>query len=146
MLARPDDAALREKVRSLLETLKADPENHIASILSPADVAIAGGNPQAAFYLALEGSTMAVPFLDASLPLRFPSTYKGMHGFLPGDPRMRSTFLIAGPGIATDHNLGMVDVRAIAPTLAKILGARLPSAELPPIDLRERPATQSRSR
>jgi len=46
---------------------------------------------------------------------------------------MRSTFLIAGPGIAKGRDLGEIDMRAIAPTLAKVMGATLPEAEKPPL-------------
>ena len=40
-----------------------------------------------------------------------------------------------GKGVAAGKDLGRVDMRAVAPTLAKLLGASLPAAELPPIDL-----------
>jgi hypothetical protein len=55
----------------------------------------------------------------------------GMHGYLPDHPAMRPTFITAGPGIPRGRDLGIVDQRAIAPTLAHILGVRLPEAELP---------------
>ena len=44
---------------------------------------------------------------------------------------MRATFLIMGPGIPKGRALGEIDQRAIAPTLAAIMGASLASAELP---------------
>ena len=46
---------------------------------------------------------------------------------------MRATFLIAGPGIAKARDLGEVDMRAIAPTLARAMGATLAGAEKPPL-------------
>ena len=46
---------------------------------------------------------------------------------------MRSTFLVMGKRIAGGRALGEIDMRAIAPTLAAILGVPLPDAELPPI-------------
>ena len=48
---------------------------------------------------------------------------------------MNSSFFIIGPGIAAAHSLGEIDMRAIAPTLARILGVRLPAAEVKPLSL-----------
>jgi hypothetical protein len=45
---------------------------------------------------------------------------------------MRSTLIVAGPGIAPGRDLGLVDMRAIAPAIARRLGARLPDAEMSP--------------
>jgi len=42
---------------------------------------------------------------------------------------MNSSFFIAGPGIAAGRDLGQIDMRDIAPTLAALLGVTLPSAE-----------------
>jgi predicted AlkP superfamily pyrophosphatase or phosphodiesterase len=56
-------------------------------------------------------------------PLITPSTGKGTHGYFPGWDAMRSTFLIAGPGVPKGKNLGEIDMRDIAPTVAKILAA-----------------------
>jgi len=52
-----------------------------------------------------------------------------MHGFDPATAEMRSTFLIEGPGISADKNLGSIDMRDIAPTLAKLMGASLPQTQ-----------------
>jgi predicted AlkP superfamily pyrophosphatase or phosphodiesterase len=52
-----------------------------------------------------------------------------MHGYSPAMPEMRSTFLIMGKGIDKGRNLGEIDMRAIAPTLAAIMGTSLPAAE-----------------
>ena len=46
-----------------------------------------------------------------------------------------ASFFIAGPGIAPGKNLGEIDMRAIAPTLARIMGVPLPTADLKPLDV-----------
>jgi hypothetical protein len=46
---------------------------------------------------------------------------------------MRSTFLIAGPGIGLHGDLGEIDMRRIAPTLARVMGGNLPGAEMEPL-------------
>jgi hypothetical protein len=45
---------------------------------------------------------------------------------------MRSTFVIAGTGVA-HRPLGEIDMRDIAPTLAKIMDVKLPTATGKPL-------------
>lgn len=132
VLAHPEDAGLRARVAALLDKLAADPRAHIAQVISGPAIVSAGGNPRAAFYVNLRLGAVAMPFMGAGLPLVLPSgPYKGMHGYFPAAPEMRSTFLIMGPGIAKGRDLGEIDMRAIAPTLAKVMGTTLPTAEKP---------------
>ena len=42
---------------------------------------------------------------------------------------MRSTFLVMGKHVPVARNLGEVDMRDIAPTLAALLGTSLPQAQ-----------------
>jgi predicted AlkP superfamily pyrophosphatase or phosphodiesterase len=60
----------------------------------------------------------------------------GMHGYLPENREMRSSFFLVGPGVAAGRNVGEIDMRNIAPTLARLLQAKLPAAELPALPLR----------
>ncbi len=46
---------------------------------------------------------------------------------------MRATLILAGPGLAKKGSLGEVDMRDIAPTLAKILKVNLPDADGHPL-------------
>lgn len=129
-LARPDDTALTAKVGALLASLAAKPEARIAHVADKAEIAKLGGNPQAAFFVDLKPGALAGGFA-ADAPLVKPSRSKGMHGYFPTLPEMRSTFLIMGKGVANGRNLGEIDMRAIAPTLARRLGAELPAAQVP---------------
>lgn len=129
-LARPDDPALVAKVGALLARLAADPAYHIDHVLDRAAIAAAGGPADASFLLAMH--TGYETGKDPAAPVASPATYKGMHGYLPGEPAMASTLIVAGPGLRRHGDLGRVDMRAIAPGLARILGVALPQAELPP--------------
>lgn len=135
VLARRDDAKLKDKVRALVDKLAADPQARIATVLDRAAIAAAGGNPQADFYLDLRAGAVASPFAGASAPFVRPARVKGMHGYFPGLADMRSTFLLTGRGIAGGGSLGEIDMRAIAPTLAQLMGASLPDAQSRPLDL-----------
>jgi predicted AlkP superfamily pyrophosphatase or phosphodiesterase len=127
VLKRPDDHALQAKVASLLAALKADPDMGIAEILDRQAVARGGGSKRMSFLIAFRPGFEAGH--DPRAAKQTTSTYKGMHGYLPSDPAMRSSLFVEGPGIARHGNLGQIDMRSIAPSVARILGVELAGAE-----------------
>lgn len=58
----------------------------------------------------------------------------GTHGYLSTNPRMNATFVAAGAGIRSDIVLDVFPNTAVAPTIARLLGIDLPSAEGEPLD------------
>lgn len=136
VVARPDDAALVAKVRTVLGQLKTAPDGFIAAVIERPDIERMGANPQAQFYIDLKPGSLSGGFEGAAVPLRRPAKYKGMHGYFPSTPAMRSTFMITGPGVQAGRALGEIDMRAIAPTLAAILKVELPQQEIKPLRLR----------
>lgn len=133
VLAHPEDKAMEAKVRALLEQLKADPAAGIHAIAGRDEIAAMGGNPQASFFVDMDEDATAGG--SATAPLTGPASVKGSHGYFPQVPALRSTFLIVGKGVPAGRSLGEIDMRAIAPTLAKLLGVKLDGAELPPLAL-----------
>ncbi len=131
VLARQDDAALEARVGALLAQMKADPANGIAAVAGRAEIARMGGNPEAAFYVNLAPDTAAGGFKGAAGALRRAPGYKGTHGYFPQAANLRATFLVMGGRVPKGRSLGEIDMRAIAPTLAAILGVPLPDAEQP---------------
>lgn len=69
-------------------------------------------------------------------------TTLGTHGFLSTNPKMNATFIASGAGIRTGQEIGVIENIDVAPTIAKLLGVTLKSADGKPIDqaLRERGA------
>jgi predicted AlkP superfamily pyrophosphatase or phosphodiesterase len=133
MLADPGDAAMRARVGALLTGLASDPENGIDRILNHEDIAQHGGFPDAAYFVSFK---IGYEFGSAyGGPLVTKSANKGMHGYVPDRPEMRSSFFIVGPHLAAGRSLGEIDMRRIAPSLARILGLRLKDAELPALAL-----------
>ena len=61
----------------------------------------------------------------------------GGHGFAPHHPDMRAALFIAGPGIARHRDLGQIDMRQVAPTVAALLGVKLSSATAAPLLVRQ---------
>jgi predicted AlkP superfamily pyrophosphatase or phosphodiesterase len=134
MLRDRSDAKTREEVRALLDRLAADPANGIARILDRAEITQAGGFPDAEFVMALRpGFTFGSAFSGALVSDQPP--VKGTHGYLPSYPEMRASFFAMGEGIARGRDLGVIDMRQIAPTMAAILGVSLPTAREPKLNL-----------
>jgi predicted AlkP superfamily pyrophosphatase or phosphodiesterase len=133
MLAEPGDELVQARVRTLLATLAGDPANGIDRVMTHEELVQAQGFPQAAYFVSFAsgyelGSGFEGPLIAA------PSN-RGMHGYAPDRPEMRSSFFLIGPQIPAARSLGEIDMRQIAPTLASILHLRLPDAELAPLTL-----------
>jgi predicted AlkP superfamily pyrophosphatase or phosphodiesterase len=131
MLRDPKDETLRAKVSDLLTKLAADPANGVARVVGRDEIARMGGNPGADFFLDAQIGYEFGTKLHG--PLVAPGTQKGTHGYFPDHPEMRATFMIDGPGVAAHGALGEIDMRDIAPTVAKTLGVALPTADGHPL-------------
>jgi predicted AlkP superfamily pyrophosphatase or phosphodiesterase len=131
VLARPNDPVLKAKVDALLSKLAADPASGVGRVIGRAEIAKLGG------------ATDMDDFVDAKIGYEFsprttgpvvtPGSLKGTHGYFPDHPEMRAALIIAGPGVPADPRAGEVDMRRIAPTVAKVLDVPFPSAEAPPL-------------
>jgi len=71
----------------------------------------------------------AEPGWALSGPLVTPAPGTGTHGYLPDRPEMRASFFVMGPNVAAGRNLGVIDMRQVAPTVAGLLGVSLPTAK-----------------
>jgi predicted AlkP superfamily pyrophosphatase or phosphodiesterase len=131
MLAHPGDAALKAKVSALLNGLAAKPELGIAHVAETGEIAQLGGTPMASFWLDFKPGYMMGT--NPAAPLVGPGAVKGTHGYFPTHPEMRASFILSGPSISRRGSLGEIDMRDIAPTLAKILNVPLPSADGKPL-------------
>jgi len=123
MLKDPGDNDARTKVRQLLDQMLGDQDGGIARVLEPAEFKAAGGFPDAAFVVGLKLGYQLGPKFDG--PVVTPRKLGGMHGYLPENPEMRSSFFLVGPGVQHGVSLGTIDMRDIAPTLGGFLGFSL---------------------
>lgn len=131
ILARRDDPVLRARVAALLDKLAADPASGVGRVIGREEIAAMGGTPDADFFVDARigyefGSKLIGPLVTAG-------SVKGTHGYFPDHPEMRSTLILEGPGLPLHGSLGEVDMRAIAPTAAKILGVSLPGTPVAPL-------------
>jgi predicted AlkP superfamily pyrophosphatase or phosphodiesterase len=58
----------------------------------------------------------------------------GTHGYLPDQPDMLALCIVSGPGLKAGTKLGKIRAIDIAPTVARILGIELPTAEGKPLE------------
>jgi predicted AlkP superfamily pyrophosphatase or phosphodiesterase len=132
MLHDPNDHATEQQVGSMLNKLAADPASGIAEILDRDAIRKRGGFPDAAFLVVLKPGYYTGNAFSGSLVTPIPG-HRGSHGFSPEDPEMHSSFFAVGGGIAQHRDLGVVDMRQIAPTVAGILHVRMATAKATPL-------------
>ena len=128
MLQQPGDASTLHTVRGLLQGFARDERNGVAAVLEGDEARRRGGFPGAAFVVVMKSGyyTAADPTADAVAEVH---GTPGGHGFSPEYPEMRAAFFMAGSGIAQHRNLGVIDMRQIAPTVANVLNVTLPGAK-----------------
>jgi hypothetical protein len=128
-LKTPDDAGLAGRVGKLLEGLKADPGNGIASIWTRADLARRGADPNASFGIGMMSGAYSGAGHDAVIVA---TRNRGGHGFDPDMPELHASLIVAGPVARGRGSLGVVRMTQVAPTLAKLIGVTLsPQADEP---------------
>jgi len=130
VLHDPADRHTEGQVGDLLSTLAADPANGIANILPRESIKALGGFPDAAFLIVFKSGYYASTIGDRVTEIH---EHHGGHGFSPEYPEMRASFFIVGPGIARGRNLGVIDMRQIAPTLAQLIDVPLLSSRATPL-------------
>lgn len=127
MLKDANDEDARNRIRELLKRLAADQANGIALVAEGADARALNGFSGAAFVAGLKPGFKTGGGLTGAVMRA--GKAGGTHGYLPGHRDMEASFFIAGAGIAAGRDLGRIDMRDIAPTLAGVMGVSLPAAE-----------------
>jgi predicted AlkP superfamily pyrophosphatase or phosphodiesterase len=135
MLHDPNDKQAAQQTGDLLHRLAADPNNGIAAVLDREEIQKRGGFPDAAFLVLFKLGYYAGDEESGDLVTPIDDPHGG-HGYSPEFPEMRASFFLAGPGIARGRDLGLIDMRQIAPTVAAILKVGLPSAKAAVLNVR----------
>ncbi len=129
------DAVIMQKVVKLLSQIASNPAYGINKVIGHDEVVKHGGNPDAAFVIDFKPGWAAAGGRRGAVIKEVPGT--GTHGYLPDHPELRSTFMVLGAGVAAGRDLGVIDMRQIAPTVAEMLGVKLPAAPLPPVNYKK---------
>jgi len=128
VLKDPSDQATLTAVRELLAKLAADPANGIDRVLNAEELHERGGYPNASFFVGLKPGWKTVFSLTGPVVSKTAHTI-GTHGELPDVPDLLASFFLVGAGVPAGKDLGRIDMRSIAPTLAHSIGVSLPSAD-----------------
>ena len=132
VLHDPQDEQTRRQVHEMLQKVAADPANGIVQIFDHDQIVQRGGFPNAAFLVVLKQGYYTAPGTSGPLITPIPGTH-GSHGFSPEFPEMHASFFAVGTGVAHHRDLGQIDMRQIAPTVAGILHVQLPAAKAAPL-------------
>ena len=114
--------------------LQARSNKTVEEILDAEAMQRRGGFPDASFVISMRpgyytgGNFSGDPVTDFA--------GHGGHGFAPHHPEMRAALFIAGRGIARHRDLGQIDMRQVAPTVAALLGVKW-SATATPLPVRQ---------
>jgi hypothetical protein len=127
MLQDASDEDVRKKTRQILKCLADDPASGLGQVYEGAQALALQGFPEAAFIVGVKDGYRLNGSLEG--PVTKPGSVRGTHGYLPNNRVMDSSFFLVGPDVPGHRNLGRIDMRDIAPTLAGRLGVSLPSVE-----------------
>jgi hypothetical protein len=78
-------------------------------------ILVLSGYPNVAFLIDFKPGWSTAPGFQGDAVKDAPST--GTHGYLPDHPELRFTFMVMGFGVAKGRDLGVIDMRQIAPRL-----------------------------
>lgn len=130
-----DDAA-RRAIVDAFTALVGRPDSGIDKIYTQAEIVARGGDPAAVLALgAAPGFSFANGYTGPATD-EAPAQYRGTHGYDPERPEMAAALLIVGPGVTPGLEIADARMIDVAPTIAGLLGLRLPAATGKPLALR----------
>ena len=132
MLHNPQDEKVKAKVAALLAAAAANPTYGIARVLTHDEFAKFEGFPNASFLVEWKPGFSSGHGLKGEVVFSTPG--RGAHGYMPDRPEMHSSCFILGKGVAAHRDLGIIDMRQIAPTIAQMLGITFPSSTAQPVN------------
>jgi predicted AlkP superfamily pyrophosphatase or phosphodiesterase len=139
VLKDAEDQQTRAAVKIFLDRLAQNPSSGIERIYAREEVADLGFAAQAEFVVAFKTGYRMGMALTGPLAIDAKGGAHGAFSTRTVRPDMHSAFFIAGPGIAAGKDLGVIDMRRIAPTLSELLQIPLPSARMPSLPVRQVP-------
>src|SRR5204862_3932052 len=101
--------------------LLGNPAYGVGRAFRGAELAATGGFPGAHVVLEARPGYMFARAADGEL-VSLSTGFAGSHGYDPRRPEMRASFLIRGPRVRHDRDLGVVRLLDVAPTIARLLG------------------------
>lgn len=133
MLKNPNDKDTEAKVIALFSSLAKSKDSPIKLISSRAELRKMKAVPHAALMLeAAEGYSFDEALTGPEVR-DSGDTYKGTHGYLPTDPRMRASLIVYGQKVRNGAKVSLAHMIDLAPTIANLLNLELPKVEGKPL-------------
>jgi predicted AlkP superfamily pyrophosphatase or phosphodiesterase len=128
-----NDRETEAKVTALFSKWAKQERSPIKQILTRTELLKLKAVPQAALMLeAAQGYSFDDTLTGAEVR-DSGETYKGTHGYLPTDPRMRASLIIYGAGARSGAKLPLARMIDLAPSIAVLLKLKLPQPEGKPL-------------
>lgn len=132
ILRNPKDSKVADRVRRVIEEAARNPAYGIGRVYSHDELVARGGRPDALLMLDAKAGWR---FVAGTKRLVSEAPGTGAHGQMPEHRELRSTFMMVGPGVK-HRDLGVIDMRQIAPTIASVLHVSLPAAKMQAVHYR----------
>jgi predicted AlkP superfamily pyrophosphatase or phosphodiesterase len=123
------DRSLRRRLARWLEELRSDPELGIAEVYQGAVLRRLGLGQAMDFALEAAPGFYFSPLLRPLVREPAPPGHRACHGYRPEGEGYTSLLLAAGAGLRAGAELEEMSILDLGPTLAALLGLRLPEAE-----------------
>src|SRR5215475_4588975 len=129
VLKDANDKETEAKVIALFSKWAKQVNNPIKQIVTRAELRKMEAVPQATLMLEATPGYSFDDTLTGAEVRDSEETYKGTHGYLPTDPRMRASLIIFGRGVRSGEKLPLARMIDLAPSIADLLKLKLPQTE-----------------
>ncbi|MGE0132825.1 MAG: alkaline phosphatase family protein [Blastocatellales bacterium] len=133
VLKDANDKDTEAKVNALFSKWAKQERSPIKQIVTRAELRKLKAIPQAALMLEAAPGYSFSDSLTGTEVGDSGETYKGTHGYLPTDPRMRASLIIYGAGARSGAKLPLARMIDLAPSIAGLLKLKLPQPEGKPL-------------
>jgi predicted AlkP superfamily pyrophosphatase or phosphodiesterase len=129
VLKDANDKETEAKVNAIFSKWAKQERGPIKQIVTRAELRKLEAVPQAALMLEAAPGYSFDDTLTGAEVRDSEETYKGTHGYLPTDPRMRASLIIFGRGVRSGEKLPLARMIDLAPSIADLLKLKLPQTE-----------------
>jgi predicted AlkP superfamily pyrophosphatase or phosphodiesterase len=134
MLKDANDRETEAKVIAIFSKWAKQENSPIKQIVTREELRKLEAVPQAALTLEAAPGYSFDDTLTGAESRASEETYRGTHGYLPTDSRMRASLIIYGPGARIGSKLALARMIDLAPSIATLLNLNLPQPEGKPIE------------
>lgn len=127
-LKDPGDEAARRTITDAFKARAGQKDTGIDRVYEHAEIVARGGDPNAALALgAAPGFSLSGGYTGPVID-DVAGKYRGTHGYDPERPEMAAALLVVGPDARAGHEIANARMIDVGPTVAGLLGLRMPAA------------------